>query len=151
MQLVSELASPSRASHFSPRDKTGRSHKGKLRCPVAQEVTFVRPRSTCIYHISSLRHVSEYEILGFSLAVEIEYSPKQIPQDIQKAQEAKCDELWIVCPNPGVRNQCHRAVRRQQAATNIPVHVLTLPQAIERIRHFNLACSNHAVCKENTK
>lgn len=72
----------------------------------------------------------------YLIAVEVELSPKRVARDLEKALALAATELWIVAPNVRVRRSIHRSLQRlgPEPKHGI-VFVLTLGQALQRVRH----------------
>ncbi len=72
---------------------------------------------------------------GRLIVVEIEMVIRRIANDIQKAVDLNADELWIVVPSAKVLRASKRHLLQMQPSTDLPIFVLTLPQALKRVSH----------------
>jgi len=66
------------------------------------------------------------------LAIEVEMSPRRVPNDILKAKSMDAD-LWIVVPHQRVVAAVRRKLRRELVRETEAICVLTLGLALQRV------------------
>ena len=71
---------------------------------------------------------------GETLAIEAEMSPRRVLQDLQKAEELGA-HLWIVVANRRVVSSVRKHLRQLRTGKKMDVCVLTLGQALQRVRN----------------
>lgn len=81
-----------------------------------------------------------------SILVEAELSPRRIANDLLKATASGAHELWLVVPNSRVARSVRIGLsRRARRPRTFGLFVLSLPQALQRLRHFsNLFSASNA-------
>jgi len=75
------------------------------------------------------------ELDSHRICVEAELSAKRIANDLKKAMAANATALWIIVPNVQVRRAVQRQLKRLHLRSNDGIFVLSLCQALERIRN----------------
>ncbi|TWU20722.1 hypothetical protein [Bythopirellula polymerisocia] len=116
----------------------GYIHDRSLQAPLAQAFEQVGAIVRYQVHSRSCGHTgySDFTALfpgGQLIAVEIEMTTRRIENDIRKANELEAHELWIIVPNRRVLQASQRRLRQLQALPHLPVFVLTLPLALQRV------------------
>lgn len=77
------------------------------------------------------------------IAVEAELSSRRVANDLTKAMAIGADELWIVVPAASIARAAARVLRQLNRPAKPAVFVLTVGQALHRIRNrFPLICGS---------
>lgn len=85
-----------------------------------------------------------------SVLVEAELSPRRIDNDLLKATASGAGELWLVVPNSCVARSVRRGLSLwSRRPRSFALFVLSLPQALQRLRNFSELFSASNVETEN--
>jgi len=117
----------------------GPIHNHVLLDPVVQEFKAVGAftyREKTVRIGKQIGYVDLYaELNSHYICIEAELSAKRIANDLNKAMALNATALWIVVPNVQVKRAVKRQLNRLHLRSSAGIFVLTLGQAIDRVRN----------------